>query len=216
MTGLLVKDLKLMMSQKNSLLMIGAMAVVIAVSMKDPNFVITYLTFIGVMYSMNTLSYDEFDNGNAFLFSLPITRKGYVIEKYTFGLLGGGLLWLTGVGLSYAAGVVRGNFNIEEMLLNAAVALPLMLFLLSFLLPVELKFGAEKARIMIIVIAGILFGLGVAVVKAGIAMDLDLLAWTGKIEENPKLAAAAVITATVIALGISCRISIGIMNKKEF
>ena len=34
---------------------------------------------------MSSISYDEFDNGNAFLFSLPITRKDYVLEKYIFG-----------------------------------------------------------------------------------------------------------------------------------
>lgn len=39
------------------------------------------------MFSLSTISYDEFDNGNAFLFSLPITRKGYVIEKYIFGIM---------------------------------------------------------------------------------------------------------------------------------
>ena len=89
MTGLLIKDLKLMMMQRNALLMVGVIAVMVVMGGTDPSFVITYLTFIGVMYTMNTLSYDGADNGNAFLFSLPITRKGYVVEKYVFGLLGG-------------------------------------------------------------------------------------------------------------------------------
>ncbi len=39
------------------------------------------------LFTLSTISYDEFDNGNAFLFSLPITRAGYVVEKYCFALI---------------------------------------------------------------------------------------------------------------------------------
>ena len=71
MAGLLMKDLRLTMMQKNTLLMVGIIAVIVVIGEGDPGFVITYLTFIGVLYTMNTLSYDGADNGNAFLFSLP-------------------------------------------------------------------------------------------------------------------------------------------------
>ena len=89
MKGLLIKDFKLMMMQKNFFLSIIAIAVVLTVFVKNPSFIIGYLTFIGSVFTLSTISNDEFDNGNAFLFSLPITRKLYALEKYVFGFLTG-------------------------------------------------------------------------------------------------------------------------------
>ncbi len=216
MTGLLIKDLKLMMMQRNALLMVGVIAVMVVMGGTDPSFVITYLTFIGVMYTMNTLSYDGADNGNAFLFSLPITRKGYVVEKYVFGLLGGSVLCLFGAALTCVASAAKGAFSAPHILANVFVEFPLMMIILSILLPIELKFGAEKARIIIIVMTFLIFAIGVAVVKSGKSIPLALTNWFGQIEQKPELAAVAALAAGIIVLGISCRISIGIMNKKEF
>lgn len=68
MKGLLIKDFKLMMMQKNFFLSIIAIAVVLTVFVKNPSFIIGYLTFIGSVFTLSTISYDEFDNGNAFYF----------------------------------------------------------------------------------------------------------------------------------------------------
>ncbi len=216
MAGLLMKDLRLTMMQKNTLLMVGIIAVIVVIGEGDPGFVITYLTFIGVLYTMNTLSYDGADNGNAFLFSLPITRAGYVMEKYVFGLLGGSALWLFGVALAYTVNALKNVPFSEEIMMNAFVALLMPVFVLAFLLPIELKFGAEKARIMIVVISCLLFVVGMLVAKTGKSIYPALMAWFGKIEERPELAAGASMAAGIALLGVSCRISIGIMNKKEF
>ena len=136
MAGLLMKDLRLTMMQKNTLLMVGIIAVIVVIGEGDPGFVITYLTFIGVLYTMNTLSYDGADNGNAFLFSLPITRAGYVMEKYVFGLLGGSALWLFGVALAYTVNALKNVPFSEEIMMNAFVALLMPVFVLAFLLPI--------------------------------------------------------------------------------
>ena len=45
-------------------------------------------TIVTAIFAITTISYDEFDNGLAFLMTLPVTRKQYVAEKY---LLGAGL-----------------------------------------------------------------------------------------------------------------------------
>ena len=63
-------------------------------------FAIGFLTFVMSLFSVSSISYDEFDNGNAFLFSLPITRTTYVVEKYCFGLILGLSAWT----VFYAAG----------------------------------------------------------------------------------------------------------------
>ncbi len=106
MKGLLIKDFKLLKGQKNFFMTITAISIIMIIVSPGTSFPIGFLGFVGALFSLSSISYDEFDNGNAFLFSLPITRKDYVLEKYIFGLISGimfGLLpamvhwWLFGV-----------------------------------------------------------------------------------------------------------------------
>ena len=85
MKGLLIKDLKLMKVQKNFFFMIFAVGIGMAVFTDNISFIIGYISVVSAMFTLSSISYDEFDNGSAFLFSLPISRKDYVMEKYMFG-----------------------------------------------------------------------------------------------------------------------------------
>ena len=92
MKGLLIKDFKLMKMQKNFFLMMIAIVIAISFFQNEISFPLGFLPFVISLFSLSTISYDEFDNGNAFLFSLPISRKDYVKEKY--------LLWCSDLGTS--------------------------------------------------------------------------------------------------------------------
>ena len=81
MTGLLVKDFKLMATQKNFFLVILLIVIGMISFTEDVSFPLGFLTFALSLFTLSTISYDEFDNGYAFLFTLPITRVGYVLEK---------------------------------------------------------------------------------------------------------------------------------------
>lgn len=122
---------------------------------------------------------------------------------------------LYGVVLAYVISVAKGVLSVEYILMNIFAEFLLIIIILSFLLPIELKFGVEKARIIIVVVTLLLFAFGMAVAKVGNSMYLALAPMLSQIEERPELAALAALAAAVAVLGISCRISIGIMNKKE-
>ena len=94
MKGLLVKDIKYIKHQVNFFLLLFLIAIGVSFSSKEGSFIIGYLTFITSLFVLTTISYDEFNNGYAFLFTLPFSRKEYVIEKYIFGLMIGGMGWL--------------------------------------------------------------------------------------------------------------------------
>ena len=83
MKGLFVKDLKLMMLQKNFLLLILAIVIGMMIFTDDVIFPLGFLSFIVSLFTVSTISYDDFDNGNAFLFTLPITRNHYVSEVFS-------------------------------------------------------------------------------------------------------------------------------------
>lgn len=86
MSGLLIKDFNLMKSQYRFFVFVVGIAILMGFSTTEA-FLYSYISVVIPLFTLNTISYDEFDNGNAFLFTLPISRKAYVYEKYCFGLL---------------------------------------------------------------------------------------------------------------------------------
>ena len=114
MKGLLVKDFKLMMLQKNFLLLILAIVIGMMILSDDMVFPIGFLSFIASLFTVSTISYDDFDNGNAFLFTLPITRNNYVIEKYFLGLLFGCIAWILATVLGIIVTVSKDILPVTE------------------------------------------------------------------------------------------------------
>ena len=213
MKGLLIKDLRLMKNMGNSLAIILLVAVGMSFYSSDMSFIVIYLAIIGTSFTSSTISYDEFDNGNAFLFS----RKDYVLEKYLFAILmcGGG--WLLGSVISIVAGAARSGLDPMEGMMTALVLLPVAMCLNVLLVPLRLKFEAEKSRIAQIVIMGGIFAVVIAGTKIAERLGIDLEALG---ERMPVMSARLGI---VVALGIciallllSCHISIKIMERKEF
>lgn len=66
MTGLLVKDFKLMATQKNFFLVILLIVIGMISFTEDVSFPLGFLTFALSLFTLSTISYDEFDNGMRF------------------------------------------------------------------------------------------------------------------------------------------------------
>ena len=166
---------------------------------------------------MSSISYDEFDNGNAFLFSLPITRKDYVLEKYIFGLISGIMFLLLGTVISLVViGITKtGSFN--EIFLTAGSLFPTILLILSIMLPFILKFGGEKGRIAIIGVMGLIFVIGLLLIKTTEYLGIDLYVLINKLPKfEPLVYIILFLLFSVVILGISYLISLTILKKKEF
>ena len=95
MKGLLVKDFCLIRQQKKFLAILLLLAIVLNYN-SDGSFVIGYLTFVCSFLIISSISYDEYDNGYSFLFTLPVGRKTYVQSKYIFAVLLSSCSWMTG------------------------------------------------------------------------------------------------------------------------
>lgn len=217
MRGLLIKDFKLMKSQKNFFVLIVMVAIGMAMFVEDASFIIGYIAFIGSLFTLSSISYDEFDNGNAFMFSLPITRKDYIVEKYSFGLITGGGSWLLATFIVIIIALIKNTNLTVETIMGALMILPIMLLILAVMLPFQLKFGGEKGRVAMIAVVGLMFIIGIVTVKIAGALNIDLVSI---INNLPKVSTGMVIAIgigiTIIALLISYKISLSIMNKKEF
>lgn len=223
MKGLLIKDFRLMKLQMGFFGLCLIFAVFITFTGGQTSFPIGYLTFIGSLYAVSSLNYDSFDNGFAFLFTLPVTRKEYVLEKYLFSLLTSTAAWLLAVFISVAASLFNPRASLTETLWTAACVLPLVFLLVSVTLPFHLKYGSEKGRLAILAVIGAFF----AVITAASSL-------AGKLSEHtkngPELESALFPLSTsgpwflilltallaLLALTISLRLSISILQKKEF
>ena len=210
MKGLLLKDLAIVKQQGKSIFIIIAIAVFMMMSGNDITFAIAYANILFVMFGITTLNYDAFDNGFSFLFTLPITRKMYVAEKYLFSLM----CVVTGLSISAILMLVTGNMNSEAIGFIVGYAMA-AIFLLSALLPIELKFGPEKGRIAMIVIFAIVFALVFGIKKVvGVDRLASILISLEKMNEIAVMCILAGIV--IILLGISYFISCKVMEKKEF
>lgn len=217
MKGLLIKDFSLMKGQTRFFIIIVVIAIAIGAFYNNLSFMIGYLPFVISLFTLPTISYDEFDNGNAFLFTLPINRKIYIHEKYCLVFLLGGSSLVLATLLAIIFGITRNIASIPEILITAITILPIMLIIQSVMIPIQLKFGAEKGRIVIIGVSGFLFILGIVIIKTTEHLGLDIRTY---IDNLPMLSMTWFIVSSIafaiLMLFISMKISIAIMNKKEF
>ena len=128
MKGLLIKDWKLMTRQKTTLLMVLVIIAMFPALDMDPGFIVTYTMMILLFMTVSTISYDDFDNGMAFLFTLPIDRKTYVREKYALGLMTAAASWIFAVAINvvYMIFMAHESTNVisETVLANLLIFLP--------------------------------------------------------------------------------------------
>ena len=188
MKGLFVKDIELMKQQKQFFILVVVMGVILNLAGSGSvSFATGYFTIVTAIFAITTISYDEFDNGLAFLMTLPVTRKQYVAEKY---LLGAGLTAVAW-GIATITGVIcKGVAELQGCL------------------------SEEKGRYIAMVMWAIIFAVVYILIKTmGLSADA-VDAWLNGL--NRGMVLAGVVLFTVIVYMGSFWIGVRLMEKKEF
>lgn len=220
MKGLLVKDICLILQHKKFLAMILLVSAALNFS-GDDNFSIGYLTFICSFFIINTITYDEYENGFRFLFTLPIRRNTYVRSKYVFAVLLCMMSWVTACLIAIACYFAKNQIgSIQEGVVESCIFLPIILIFMSVMLPVQFKFGTEKGRIIMAFFFCGCVMIGYLVEKmarqVGVQME-QIMQFADRLLAQPTwILVSAVVAITVIILGISYWVSIAVMRQKEF
>lgn len=218
MRGLFIKDCKLLLLQKNFLLLMLVIGFGGMLFTNNMIFSVGLFSFIVTTLTFSTISYDEFDHGYAFLFSLPVTRKEYVLEKYCLGLLFGGTAWLLTTVLCIITTIIKGTPAAVEVIQYSLAIFPPLLIVQAITIPFQLKFGGDKGRIVML---GTIGGAGIlilALLKGTKELfGIHLL----RLQDNLPSVSAGMLwittgVVTLLALAISIKISMAIMKKKEF
>lgn len=217
MKGLLIKDLQLMKNQKQFFLVAGAVGLVFLIGNYHSAFVVSYLMFMFSTFTVSTIAYDEYDNGAEFLFTLPVSRKQYVREKYLFCVILTGVCWLACVGIELLNMIVRhSEADMQEFLVTSVIFLAIALFMQELMIPVQLKYGSEKRKIVmtgIFVLFFLLFYTGVKLVKKFNISEIKTL--INFISSNVAGLITAGIVICIVTFVVSYCISARIMQNKE-
>jgi len=218
MKGLLIKDFKLITGQKRFLLVVPIFGLFFMITNEDAASGIGYIMMLTMFLVLGTISYDEYDNGMSFLMTLPIDRTMYVAEKYVFSGL---LLFFSAITAFVFAMFVAIGMNItvvwKELLLTNGILLVAYWLMMAAAIPAQIKYGAEKGRIAIVLIGGGVFIIFVLLAKGKEYFGIDLSSLLTKLENLHE--SVFIIVGAVVVIGLtagSYAISKNIIKKKEF
>ena len=217
MRGLLEKDFRLMTGRKQTLLLFAAIAIVMGIS-TDGSFIVGYLTFLCSLLSISSIAYDEADNGYAFLMTLPITPKLYVREKYFFCAFTCFCAWIVSVILMFILNFIKKvPSDLTEDILMCLLIFPLFILFIDFMIPVQLKFGVERGRIIFACFGGIICA-AIFIFSKIIPEPKAVSNLFSALGTHSFIAVLLMITfaAAVVFTWLSLRISTKIMTDKEY
>lgn len=220
--GMLIKDIIFLKTQKMIFLIAGLMAAMVLVLRNEAiGFGIAYIVVMCAIVPINTIAYDEQEKGYLFLFSMPVTRKGYVQEKYLLEILVLMISWavITGLGLASSA-FSGGKISTTETFMTAVTMLIAAIIMMSIFFPVQFRFGTEKRQIIMFIL---IFGGVLAVVFAEeflqhLGIDSSKAAKTLQVvlaNLSPAVMMVSGIVFAAVCMAVSYFISVQIMQKKE-
>ena len=212
MIGLLIKDIKLMKNQ-----IVFFLVTIVCGLILTPNKPLIgawVLAFVIGNFSIGSMTYDDFDNGNSFLFTFPFTRKQYTKEKYLYSLIMGsfvGILFFI-YDVIYQT-IVNKEIDIYEVMFLESLVIILTLLMLSVMIPIQFKYGSEKGKMANLAVMGvgliIIFATDKIIPTTSVAILVT--------EKRNTLSMSAVFILMTIAIYyISMLISQKIINQKEF
>lgn len=218
--GLLEKDFRLFFRQGGNLFLVLVFVALffILTGKTAAAFIAMYIPSVLVIYSGNTISYDENGHGYTYLFSLPVNKKIYVREKYIFSFIMTACGWCIGM---ICAGIMV-LINPEEVFDLEMLAMELITFFVfqaiaGIMIAIRIRFEGEKGRIVLPIAILIIFAICYTIgffVKANLGLKEIILHVIGGIGDLE--IAIALIVLSLLIWFASYKYSMSTMKKKEF
>lgn len=208
MKGFIVKEFLLLkkgMGPYFAFLMIAAVFFSITAGVSTTASTIPFFFSILII---STFSYDDMARWDPFAVSTPVSRKQIVNAKYITAFLFALLGTLTSCVISLAVLLIQSKPWTFEITLCILVATGSSLLLNAVMLPLIYRFGAEKARLFLILLVFIPVGLGILMQNMGFQISVGQETIIGFMVLSPVLASLLLIP--------SCMISQRIYTSKEF
>lgn len=131
----------------------------VVMDIMPPAIMYSMTILIGMMVPMSTFAYDDLARWNKYAAATPAGRRGIVAGKYIFSLLSVLAAAVFSALLVVAVLTVRPELGAaDEMLMGLLVCTLLPIVIDAVILPVFIKFGAEKSRLISVLIFVAVFG----------------------------------------------------------
>lgn len=209
MTALILKDIATL--KKTLLLSITlCIALVVYGVYENEIFMIPLIcTTIPLILTAIAFGYDTKSKFEQFAFSMPIKKSSFVLSKlffaFVFGLFGSVCLFLQLV--------IKSEMAIDNIIFISLITLVASILISAIQLPFILKYGAEKGRLIMVLTYFIVFSLS-SLLKA----KSDLL--TNVVEfflnNSRVIIFLGIVFVSIVIIGMAIKISILIMEKKEY
>ncbi|WP_337983334.1 ABC-2 transporter permease [Lysinibacillus sp. C5.1] len=162
MTALVVKDLMTIQRQLKTQAFILIPMLLFSILMGQGSIIFSFILFILVIQAITALTYDELCSWDKYVNTLPISKSEIVLSKYMLSLV----LMLIGLIIALPVVFIMNHFTNDWGTTNFFLTFNLLIgaafCLLALILPIYIKYGSIKGRIVLIVlcfIPGLLIGL---------------------------------------------------------
>lgn len=217
MKGLILKDLLILKNLMRNILFAMLAFVLLSVMMKNYYYAGFIIPFYIVMLIISVFSYDELNNSNGNIITLPFSRKTIVKARYILSLINIGIALLIGLLLSLIIPLLNSDITFMSIFLSMCATVGGVIIVISLLIPFFYKFGVQKGRMMLfIVIIGLSLVIGTVFAlfenaKLPIANFINNIA-----SLHYLIIIVGIILLILFVLYISYRISCKVYQKKEF
>lgn len=210
MLGLIKKDFLLIKSNSKSMIIVFIIYLMLALQGTMDVFFIVPL--IGITLFISTFSYDEFNNWNSYVVTLPDGRKNVVRAKYMASIILTIILGIVSLTISVGINYIKSNnLNLDAIISSLIGAVFSSIFIISLFYPIVFKFGATNARIILFAMV-----FGIAAIIGVISRLVDMTSVINMINGLDNYLFVIIPIISVIILGISYLISNKIYQHKEF
>lgn len=231
MLGLIKKDLLLLKTNTKVFIFIILFYILFGVTSDfGPAIITAMLTMVMGMMVLSTIQWDEQTKWHSYALTTPVSRKMLVISKYLLSLITIAIGAITGFICSIIVALIKNlvfnapkySFDTEALVITFAV-FAVMLLINAILLPAIYKFGVEKSRIILLVLVGLpVFIISVlaatisGLISSGTINGTFLTNAITWLEAKPALLAVIAVILLIAVIAASCKLSIKILEKKEF
>lgn len=221
MKGLLIKDFCLTFKNRK-LIGILLFMIIFVFLIQEGNtgeFIISFVTMLGGTLVLSTISTDEFDKSSMFLMTMPIKRSTYALEKYVFSFGCSFIGWVSTTILI----CIMNPAEALQTLGGAIVVLGVITLFQMLMIPVQLKYGGENGRMVLM--GAVIAIMGIAFVSSKLLKVIfnkeELQVWFQGVlsfinDMSPVMVIPVVLIGWSLCLVISARISIRTIEKREY
>ena len=208
MIGLIYKDLMVMRKTLVLYMVIFVVYGYMGITYDQGGLLIAMVLVMSSILPVSSIAYDERCKWDKIANTAPLSRKEIVMAKYLFAIL----LTVFSVAVCFVIYLFDSRMPMTEKLIMCYMLTMGGMLYQALLLPVNIKFGAEKGRniMMAIMFVPVLFV--VAVSKTGL---VDLSAVVLFLENNEHLIPYIVTATVAVVYSVSVTLSVKIYENKD-